>query len=268
MNYYQVLGVEQTATEQEIKIAYRNMIKAFHPDYYNGNAVFAEAKTKEINEAYEVLKDSDKRKNYDIYLSQLNASSQGEILMQKKRAEEAERKRREAEQKAETERKRFEEEQKKRIKAEELYNANNSSDMQPAKKELTVRTAILYIIAIVVGFVVFIISSIILDMIITFIAKIPILNLLVAFMINIPFSKGLGVVVLETLVAGFCAFFVASTIMKKANQKYKWGYIGLAICIILLSAILYARPEKTNFWGIATYVLNISMITHSFINEA
>jgi len=62
-NYYDVLNVPKTATEQEIKKAYRTLTKKYHPDICKEEG--AEEKFKEINEAYSVLSDSQKRAQYD-----------------------------------------------------------------------------------------------------------------------------------------------------------------------------------------------------------
>ena len=64
INYYSVLGVPKTATEAEIKSAYRKLAFKHHPDHNQGNKT-SEGKFKEINEAYEVLSDADKKKTYD-----------------------------------------------------------------------------------------------------------------------------------------------------------------------------------------------------------
>jgi DnaJ-class molecular chaperone len=63
-DYYEVLGISKTATEDEIKKAYRKLARKHHPDVNPGDKS-AEDKFKEINEAYEVLSDADKRKGYD-----------------------------------------------------------------------------------------------------------------------------------------------------------------------------------------------------------
>src|SRR5437870_2064795 len=63
-DYYEILGVKKTATEEEIKKAYRNLAKKHHPDKNKGNKE-AENKFKEISEAYAVLSDKEKREQYD-----------------------------------------------------------------------------------------------------------------------------------------------------------------------------------------------------------
>lgn len=65
-DYYEVLGVSKTATDEEIKKAYRKLALKYHPDYNPGDKT-AEEKFKEINEAHEVLSDPDKRKRYDQF---------------------------------------------------------------------------------------------------------------------------------------------------------------------------------------------------------
>lgn len=64
-DYYKILGVNKNATEKEIKEAYRKLARKYHPDMNPDNKKEAEAKFKEINEAYEVLSDPEKRKRYD-----------------------------------------------------------------------------------------------------------------------------------------------------------------------------------------------------------
>lgn len=63
-DYYNILGVEKSCSQDDIKKAYRKLAKKYHPDLNNGRKTYEE-KLKDINEAYEVLGDSIKRKAYD-----------------------------------------------------------------------------------------------------------------------------------------------------------------------------------------------------------
>jgi len=69
-DFYKILGVARTADEKEIKKAYRKLAREYHPDVNKSNG--AEAKFKEINEAFQVLSDSDKRALYDQWGEQFD----------------------------------------------------------------------------------------------------------------------------------------------------------------------------------------------------
>ena len=68
-DYYETLGVDRNANEEELKKAYRRLARQHHPDTHSGEKEKkdAEEKFKEINEAYAVLSDQDKRRRYDAF---------------------------------------------------------------------------------------------------------------------------------------------------------------------------------------------------------
>jgi curved DNA-binding protein len=80
-DYYKILGVSRSATEREIKQAYRRLARQYHPDVNPGDKA-AEEKFKQINEAYEVLSDKENRKKYDKYGDQWQYAEQFEKARQ------------------------------------------------------------------------------------------------------------------------------------------------------------------------------------------
>ncbi|MBD1823056.1 J domain-containing protein [Cyanobacteria bacterium FACHB-DQ100] len=102
LTHYQILDLDPTATQTEIKQAYRRLAKEFHPD--SNRATASHEKISRINAAYEVLGDPQRRRSYDQQLRYLEAGlSEAELRSRRQRTEEAQaqyRKQREAEQNA------------------------------------------------------------------------------------------------------------------------------------------------------------------------
>jgi curved DNA-binding protein CbpA len=80
INYYELLGVDPTAGPQEIKQAYLNQVKRWHPDKNPDRTAEAEEKTKILNQAYHVLGDAERRKNYDRMLRFTRGKDFGEFI--------------------------------------------------------------------------------------------------------------------------------------------------------------------------------------------
>src|ERR1700727_3537224 len=75
-DYYAILGVPKTAAAKDIKSAYRKLARKWHPDANPDNAKAAEEKFKDIQEAYEVLGDPEKRSKYDVLGSDWQRAAQ------------------------------------------------------------------------------------------------------------------------------------------------------------------------------------------------
>ena len=89
-DYYQVLGVPKSAAEKDIKSAYRKLARKWHPDANPNNQKAAEEKFKEIQEAYEVLGDAEKRRKYDALGSDWQRAAQQAEQQRRYRNQQAE----------------------------------------------------------------------------------------------------------------------------------------------------------------------------------
>lgn len=65
-NFYEVLRVRTNASQDQIRKAFMELVSKYHPDVYKGDKIYAERYTAVINEAYSILKDPEKRRDYDI----------------------------------------------------------------------------------------------------------------------------------------------------------------------------------------------------------
>ena len=68
LDYYSLLSVSRTSSEDEIRSSYKVLIKKWHPDVAKGDTTMNELMTRQLNEAYEVLSDPAKRRVYDLSL--------------------------------------------------------------------------------------------------------------------------------------------------------------------------------------------------------
>jgi curved DNA-binding protein CbpA len=79
-NYYELLGIDSTASQEEIKQAYLREVKEWHPDKNLERTQEAEEKTKVLNEAYHILSDAERRKTYDRMLHYTKGKKFGEYI--------------------------------------------------------------------------------------------------------------------------------------------------------------------------------------------
>ncbi len=79
-DFYQTLGVNRDASQQEIKKAFRHLAFRYHPDHNPDNPKQAGEKFKEINEAFEIIGDEDMRHPYNYFLSQLDGQQGASII--------------------------------------------------------------------------------------------------------------------------------------------------------------------------------------------
>src|SRR4249920_1639499 len=86
IDYYKILGVDKTASEEDIKKAYRKLARKLHPDL-NPNDKEAHHKFQQVNEANEVLSDPEKRKKYDQYGKDWQHAEQFEKAREGRRTE-------------------------------------------------------------------------------------------------------------------------------------------------------------------------------------
>ena len=259
MNYYDILGVSTNATQDEIKKAYRNLIKAFHPDFYKGNKEFAQQKTVEVNEAYEVLGDNTKRYEYDLrnnfWKTNNNYDYSEEIKKANKRAEEAERAQKEAERK-------FEEE---KAKKDNIYRYTESSSSQSPKKGI-LKSVLLNCLSAIVGFAIYIIVELIYSFIISILVQIPIVGVIVRFIIAFPLGTKFGLYSTQAILSSAITFILCKKIVGYSKSKHNWGTCIVFAFLIFLVYSLY-KSNEFGIWILLFHVgLYLYLIFLSYVN--
>ncbi len=132
-NYYDILGIETNASFDEIKAAYKALLKKFHPDVNPQQREFFEKKSKSINEAYEILSNPSKKSSYDMRLKEfLNRQHNNQTNSNYNQQKEEDLKRREEELKN----KQNENDRRQREKEEELKRKQNEFDRKQREAEL------------------------------------------------------------------------------------------------------------------------------------
>ena len=127
-DYYQVLGLTPEAPTEEIRTAYRKLAKANHPDKHKGDPIYVE-KFKDIQEAYDVLSDSYKRKEYDDQLARQNSYNKKEAKKSDKSSDNS------AQQPPQTE----QPQQPEQPRPEEIKDLHTLVDMYFKKRDITLQ---------------------------------------------------------------------------------------------------------------------------------
>ncbi len=249
MDYYDVLGVSKTATQDEIKTAYRNLIKAFHPDCYRGNKQFAQQKTIEINEAYEILKDNKKRYDYDyknnFWKTSKSYDYSKDLNEAKKRAEEAEKARMEAEKKAEDERKKRED---MANKAKAMYEQSSNKSGDKNYNESGIFKKIIFnCLAVVAGLIAYLIVDLVFCIIMGILSNVPIVGFVIKYIMYFPLESEFGLYSSRATFASLITCYVCQKIIDYARPKHNWS---TCIVFMLLMPMLYNMyiNEQINIW--------------------
>ncbi len=77
MNYYEILEVREDTSEEVIRMAYKALIKKYHPDVYQGDKEYANRVTEQLNQAYEILSNPKLHSGYDEFLSSCHRPNDG-----------------------------------------------------------------------------------------------------------------------------------------------------------------------------------------------
>ena len=229
MNYYNILGVSRSASDEEIKTAYRNMIKAFHPDYYKGNPEFANKKTIELNEAYEVLKNPQSRKEYDQMLkNKVNYDYKSSYSNS----------------------------------SSSTTQSSKKSEPKIEEKAIEPSGGIYNYIALFVGLISYSAAMIIFPLIVAFLWRFPFLQGWLYSWFAWPEDSFLTLVFCSTILATKLCVIVETTLLEKVINKKKWAGMATALIIIvsdILSIINLVINKQYNLYDYLSLFFAIAL---------
>lgn len=205
MTYYDVLGVERNASQEEIKDAYRKLLKAFHPDNYSGDKDFATKQTEKIIEAYSVLSNLEKKASYD---AQLNAPCSGNTTEQGNYSVR---------------------------KGNPTTKTDDDITHSPKSAVEVIKSVLLSLVGVVLAWIAYTVCAYVMTIIYAILVSIPVIGPVLLYLMSFPADRGWMMVVMIVTSSVGLAGVIASKFARMAHAD--WGRHLFCLSMIVLGVV-------------------------------